>query len=538
MRLRDPVDTACQFVIKSFFVSVMLLLLLNAAAHAKIDKKFFQKLFTYNWERRNHGGGHMTIEEILAGESKNVEFKVQRPDKSIKYMKTVVAFANGKGGQIIFGIDDKTREVVGIPEDKVFQGIDAITNAISDSCEPMIIPDVYLQNINGKPVIVAEIRSGRQKPYYIKAEGLENGVYIRVSGTTRPADRDMSRELYYECDARSFDSVIRRDIEVTDEDIKNLCEQMKEVAIANSKSNVQRSAVKDVTKNVLLSWGILKRDENEKIYPTNAYVYLTGQGGLRSVIQCAVFKGTTRSVFLDRRNYEGPLWEQVDEAVQFVLRNIRMGCRLEGVYRQDIYELPPDSIRELIVNAVMNCSYIQVSNIQVAIYDDRLEITSPGGLLPGVTIDLMKEGFSKIRNRSLANAFAYMNLVEAWGSGIPKLMQAMQEYGLREPEFIDMEVAFRINLYRGQNEVIEVKNLNRDPDDLNKDQKDLKDDLETRLSELIRKNPELTHKALGEALAVSAATIKRTLTKMQREGKVIREGSNRKGKWILTDKMK
>ena len=502
----------------------------------------------------------MTIEEILAGESKNVEFKVQRPDKSMKYMKTVVAFANGKGGRIIFGIDDKTREVVGIPEDKVFREIDAITNAISDSCEPTIIPDVYLQNINDKPVIVAEIRTGRQKPYYIKAEGLENGVYIRVSGTTRPADRDMSRELYYECDARSFDSIIRRDMEVTDEDIKSLCEQMKEVAIANCKSNLQRSEVKDVTKNILLSWGILKKDENEKIYPTNAYIYLTGQGGLRSMIQCAVFKGTTRAVFLDRRNYEGPLWKQVEEAVQFVLRNIRMGCRLEGVYRQDIYELPPDSIRELIVNAVMNCSYIQNSNIQVAIYDDRLEITSPGGLLPGVTIELMKEGFSKIRNRSLANAFAYMNLVEAWGSGIPKLMQAMQEYGLREPEFIDMEVAFRINLYRGQNEVIEVKNrdhdlnhgsndLNREPDDLNHEPADLdrdpndpnhdpKDDLEIQLSEMIYKNPELTQKELAKALAVSTATIKRMLTKMQHEGKVIREGSNRKGKWILTDKMK
>lgn len=95
----------------------------------------------------------MTIEEILAGESQNVEFKVQRPDKSIKYMKTVVAFANGKGGRIVFGIDDKTREVVGISEDVVFQEIDAITNAISDSCEPTIIPDVYLQNINGKPVM-------------------------------------------------------------------------------------------------------------------------------------------------------------------------------------------------------------------------------------------------------------------------------------------------------------------------------------------------------------------------------------------------
>lgn len=192
-------------------------------------------------------------------------------------------------------------------------------------------------------------------------------------------------------------------------------------------------------------------------------MYLTGQGGLRSTIQCAVFKGTTRTVFLDRRNYEGPLWEQVDEAVQFVLRNIRMGSRLEGVYRQDIYELPPDSIRELIVNAVMNCSYIQTSNIQVAIYDDRLEITSPGRLLPGVTIDLMKEGFSKIRNRSLANAFAYMNLVEAWGSGIPKLMQAMQEYGLREPDDDDK---IRLNQrkpskYKGLSRFGPEKNLQR-----------------------------------------------------------------------------
>ena len=486
----------------------------------------------------------MTIEEILAGESKNVEFKVQRPDKSIKYMKTVVAFANGKGGQIVFGIDDKTREVVGVPEDKVFQEIDAITNAISDSCEPTIIPDVYLQNINDKPVIVAEIRAGRQKPYYIKADGLENGVYIRVSGTTRPADRDMSRELYYECDARSFDSVIRRDVEVTDEDIKNLCEQMKEVAIANSKSNLQRSSVKDVTKNVLLSWGILKKDENEKIYPTNAYVYLTGQGGLRSMIQCAVFKGTTRTVFLDRRNYEGPLWEQVDEAVQFVLRNIRMGCRLEGVYRQDIYELPPDSIRELIVNAVMNCSYIQASNIQVAIYDDRLEITSPGGLLPGVTIDLMKEGFSKIRNRSLANAFVYMNLVEAWGSGIPKLMQAMQEYGLREPEFIDMEVAFRINLYRDQNETdyhFDMngigKNADKMPESADKvpesADKVLINVQEKNIYDYIQKNNSITTAQAAECAGVKQRRAREILSKMVKKGLLKKCGASRSTVYLL-----
>lgn len=146
----------------------------------------------------------------------------------------------------------------------------------------------------------------------------------------------------------------------------------------------------------------------------------------------------------------------------------------------------------------------------MAIYDDRPEITSPGGLLPGVTIDLMKEGFSKIRNRSLTNVFAYMNLVEAWGSGIPKLMQAMKEYGLREPEFIDMEIAFRINLYRGHNGI----------SDLNNDPIDTKVDLETRLEEVIRKSPELTYKALGELLAVSAATIKCTMAKCSKKARL------------------
>ena len=111
----------------------------------------------------------MTIEEILAGESKNIEFKVSRPKNSNTYMKSVVAFANGKGGRIVFGVDDGTRKIVGISKDVVFSEMDAITNAISDSCEPVIVPDVYLQTIDGKTIIVVEISGGKQKPYYIKA---------------------------------------------------------------------------------------------------------------------------------------------------------------------------------------------------------------------------------------------------------------------------------------------------------------------------------------------------------------------------------
>lgn len=102
-------------------------------------------------------GVTMTIEEILAGESKNVEFKETLPEKSIKYMKSVVAFANGTGGKIIFGIADKTRDVVGFDKEDVFKKMDAIANAVSDSCEPAIIPDITLQTVDGKTVIVVEV---------------------------------------------------------------------------------------------------------------------------------------------------------------------------------------------------------------------------------------------------------------------------------------------------------------------------------------------------------------------------------------------
>lgn len=390
----------------------------------------------------------MTKEEILAGESRNMEFKVKRPQKSINYMKTVIAFANGKGGRIIFGVNDVTKEIVGIPDESVFPEIDAITNAISDSCEPIIVPDVYPQTLDGKTIIIAEISPGKQKPYYIRQEGFNSGVYVRVSGTTRKADRPMTQEMYYESEGRFYDTFIRRDLTVSDEEIDKLCTDMKEVALTNCKNGVQRLSVKNVTKNVLLNWQVLEEDEAGVIHPTNAYIFLTGQDAFLSKIQCGMFKGKTRAVFVDKRDYEGPLWRQAEEAFQFVLRNIRLGAKIEGLYRKDVYELPPDSIRELIINAVMNCSFLQQSHIQVAIYDDRLEVTSPGGLMPGVTVERMKEGYSQIRNKALARAFSYMNLIEGWGTGIPRLLQEMKEYGLSEPEFIDMETALRINMYR------------------------------------------------------------------------------------------
>ena len=492
----------------------------------------------------------MTIGEILAGESKNVEFKVQRPKDSIKYMKTVIAFSNGEGGRIVFGVDDDTREVVGIPKENVFSEIDAITTAISDSCEPVVIPDVYLQTIEDKTIIIAEISPGKQRPYYIKSMGIKDGTYIRVSGTSRPAGRDLTAEMYYEDEGRSYDKVIRRDLTVTDEEIAELCRQMKEVAIANGKSKTQKEAVKDITKNVLLSWGLLAEAEDGSIHPTNGYVFLLGKDEFLSHIQCGMFKGKTRAVFVDKREYSGPLWQQIDDSFQFVLRNIHLGAKLEGIYRKDIYELPPDSIRELIINAVMNCSYLQSSHIQVAIYDDRLEITSPGGLMPGVTLDKMREGYSKIRNRALAHAFSYMNLIEAWGSGIPKLLEAMKEYGLREPEFIGGEVDLRINIYRGQidtnSAMINANNIENGVNGvengadstrngtngvevpLNKEHAQVE-----KLLQIIEKKPFATQAYYAEKIGVSKRTISRMFASLQEKGVLVQNGTKRKANWII-----
>ena len=137
----------------------------------------------------------MAEDRLFSGESVNVEYKVEVPKKSENYMKTVVAFANGRGGRLVFGVDDKTLEIVGMDPDTIFQTIDSITNAISDSCEPKIYPDVTLQTIREKTVIVVEILPGPMRPYYLKSKGLPAGTYIRVSGTSRLAEDYMLKEL-------------------------------------------------------------------------------------------------------------------------------------------------------------------------------------------------------------------------------------------------------------------------------------------------------------------------------------------------------
>ncbi|MBQ9275361.1 MAG: putative DNA binding domain-containing protein [Succinivibrio sp.] len=389
----------------------------------------------------------MKIEDIIRGESKTVEFKEMPPQSSEKYTKTVIAFANTQGGMLVFGVADGSREIVGVDETTLFQTMDSITNAIIDSCEPQIVPEVEPCTLGGKTIIVVTVAPGALRPYHQKFKGKEAGTYIRVGATTRLASADKIKDLEMEGAKISWDELTCVGYAVTENAIEKLCNDLNARRRAMREHRHLAENLPMVTSTNLENWKVLKKTHDGYL-ASNAFVLLTSAYFPFSKTQCAVFKNNDRSVFLEKREYSGPLYEQIEDAVNFVLRNIRLGAKIEGVIRTEAYELPVEAIREMIVNAHCHRNLTDQSCVQVAIYDDRLEVTSPGGLYNGLTLEEALQGHSRLRNRAIANVFSQIGLIEAWGTGLQRIQNAAKENGLPEPEFIDMPESFRVILYR------------------------------------------------------------------------------------------
>lgn len=468
----------------------------------------------------------MLADDIKAGESANIEFKVEVPKKSEKYMKSVVAFANTAGGKIFIGVDDKTHEIVGVDKDEVFKIMDNITNTISDICYPQIFPNIGVNTIDGKSIIVIEIYPGARRPYYIKSLGKEAGTYIRVSGTSRPADEAILKDLELQGTNHSFDEMVCVEQKYDAYKAEALCAAIKKYMVQAAKTKGEKDKVKDVTVQNLVNWGVLKNLEGALV-PTNAFVLLTDNTFPFAKIQCALFKGTERVVFIDKRDFDGPLYEQIEEAYDFVLKHINLGAEINGLVRNDSYELPTVAIREAVVNAVTHRNFLDRACVQVAVYDDRVEITSPGMLYGGLTIEQIKEGGSKIRNRCIAEVFSRMKIIESWGTGIKRMFSSCKEYGIREPELLEIGDSFRVNLYRpSYNEVHQSSpksSLIGSPKNVNQTQK--------KILAMILENPEITQTAMAEKLDISSRAIKKNIKVLVDKGLVERIGSARKGYW-------
>ena len=479
----------------------------------------------------------MLIEEILKGESEKIEFKENA--KTNTYIKTVVAFANGNGGKIVFGVKDN-KEIVGVENE--FEVMDGIINAISDNCYPMIVPDISLHTLENKTVILVEIEGGKKKPYYLKSKGMQKGTYIRSGATTRIIEEDyVLKELVLEGENKYFDQQVCHGESVSDEEIEKFCEWLEKLARKNSENDTE---IRKITRNTLLSWKVLE-EKNGRIFPTNAYILLSGKKNweVSRKIQCGVFKGETRSIFVDKKEFEGSIIMQLEKAYQYVLEKINLGSDIVGIYRVDKYEIPPKSIREVIANAVIHRSYLEPNDIQVALYDNRLEITSPGMLLSGVNVKRMKEGYSKLRNRAIASVFAYVNIIEKWGSGIPRIMNEIREYGLQEPEFIIFENDFRVNIYRKNYNTTQStqgstqNRINTTQDISKKEKLDVKNLTETdkTIINTIINNPEMSQKQIADNLNWTVNKVKYYMKKFKQKNILKYEGTSQNGKWEIQE---
>lgn len=405
------------------------------------------------------------------GEGKNIEFKREIPKRREKFLKDVIAFSNSTGGKIFIGIEDKTNEVIGIGEKNPFKLADDISNMIFDSCTPIIDPEITVQTLEEKTVLVVEVFPGRVRPYYIKSLGKEQSTYIRINGTSRPADDRKLKELELEGQKISYDTLPEIDMEYSEQEAEALCNAMEKVAydvqttyvtkaiqeklLASEQNTEKTQIINKMTIEKLEDLGLLCRIGKE-LQPTHAFRLMTKNKICYAKIQCALFKGTERDIFIDKREFDGPLYEQLEDAYQFVLKHINLSAKIEGLHRKESYELPVRTIRELITNAVVHRSYLDESCIQVCVYDDRIEVTSPGMLYGGLDMQSAKSGKSKCRNTAIAESFRYMGLIEAWGTGIPRMIKECREYGLREPVFEELGDSIRVTLFR-KNEELQMR---------------------------------------------------------------------------------
>lgn len=192
-----------------------------------------------------------------------------------------------------------------------------------------------------------------------------------------------------------------------------------------------------------------------------------------------------------------------------------MGAEINGLVRKDTYELPVTAIREMIVNAVCHRNYMDNSCIQVAVYDDRIEITSPGMLYGGLTLEEAVSGRSKIRNRIIADIFSRMEIIEEWGTGIRRILHRAKEYGLPEPEFMEIGDTFRVNLFKKA------------------DKKADKIFLRQRLIlDYIEENGFITNKEAREILGLADSTTKRFLKYMVETNLLLEKGQRKSRKYI------
>ena len=194
------------------------------------------------------------VEKEYFGEDKNIEFKREIPGNHEKFLKDIIAFSNTSGGKVIVGIEDETNIVYGIGDQNPFKLSDSISNMISDACTPQIDPDITMRTLEGKTVLEVEVVPGKFRPYYIASKGKATAAYIRINGTSRPADARKLKELEIEGQNLSYDKMLCIGKEYDEKEALHLCKEMKRIALEACKSEDETAEVKEKTLDKLVGF--------------------------------------------------------------------------------------------------------------------------------------------------------------------------------------------------------------------------------------------------------------------------------------------
>ena len=362
------------------------------------------------------------LAEILnQPEGRRLELKAGLPTNA-ELAKSIVAFANDAGGEFYLGIQDKPREVIGVDENHRIELEEKISSIIHDQCAPVILPEILFLNHEGKHIIVTKIHKGSTPPYHLKSKGVKDGTYIRVGSTNRQASPEIIAELERQKQNISFDSELV------------FSKTSGEINIRSFEELFLEKTNEKLSKQALSKLELFKPEQGREL-PTNALILLSDDELRKQLfpyakIECARFKGTVPGNFIDQKTIDVNVGLQPEQAYQFVLRHISEGSTdYTGVYRNDRWEYPIIAIREVIRNAVIHRDYsLTGKDIKIAIFDDKIEITSPGKLMPSVDFSDMESGQSDIRNKTLAPVFKRLGIIEQWGNGLKLIKEELQTY--------------------------------------------------------------------------------------------------------------
>lgn len=443
--------------------------------------------------------GEEAVKESVDAEFKELDrVKGTLPDS---IPKEIVAFANTEGGELYVGIRNDG-SVVGVTDtDDVMTRISSVAH---DTILPDIMPFIQIRPVEmeGKQVVKTTVAVGTERPYYLAKEGLKpKGVYVRRGSACIPLNEAGIREMIMETSGKSYEECRSLNQDLTFETMR---------AEMNS-HNMEFGEAQMKT---------LKMIGNDRLY-TNLALLLSDQ--CAHTIKAAVFQGKDNAVFRDRKEFDGSLLKQLNDAYQFLDFYNKTEASFSGLRRTDQRDYPEDAVREALLNSIIHRDYLFSGSSIINMFDDHIEFISLGGLIRGISMEAVFMGVSQSRNPNLAAVFYRLGLVESYGTGVRKIMRLYQGFG-KTPIFRSAEGAFTVELFnRNEKDIAEV-GMDRNSSDAERNPSPIDEACETVYLRA-KEQGRITRKEVEEMLGCGSTKAYRILKNLSEKGMLIQQKS-------------